>query len=110
MVIYAIEYQDLLSMSSNLLRNIVGILFKTTNRKVSLYNDIYFCSAYNIYICISCHKLIHNEKDIVGMKKELKKKFLKEQEEKKLGQALLSPTSNVHVEMLMSHGSKTQCV
>lgn len=37
-----------------------------TDRKVLLCNDVCFYSTCNICICIACHKLLHDKKDLLG--------------------------------------------
>ena len=69
-----------------------------TNRKVSLHNNVYFCPACNVCVCITCHKLLRNEKNLLEMKKELEERFLKEQEDRKLCRTC-SPTSDARAEM-----------
>ena len=78
-----------------------------TNRKVSLYTNIFFCPGCNIYACIECHKLLHHEKDLLTMKNKLCCKFINKQKERKERCVPLSPASDVRAEMgRLSHEKK----
>ena len=69
-----------------------------TDRKVSRHNDVYFCPVCNICVCISCHKLLRNEKDILSLKNELCTKFLQERKDKNIGRSPVSPSSDARAE------------
>ena len=82
-----------------------------TDRVVSKHNNVHFCPMCDISACVSCHKLLRNEKDILGMKKELKSKFLLEQKLKRDNRLPASPSSDKKAETGRSNRGKiAQCI
>ena len=82
-----------------------------TDRKVSRHNDVCFCPVCNICVCMSCHKLLRNEKDVLSLKKELSIKFLQERKDKNIDRSPVSPSSDARAEKSrINRETIAQCV